>query len=118
MEKGTEVQRIPADRMIDVVETRHLERDRHIRGRLASGGWISLVNVKDNDRYAKKVERRRSLAPNGSLSRSGAATAAAILAAHDARNNQNGFNASEDAADKSAADSRLERRESYRRESL
>ena len=118
MEKGTEVQRIPAGRMIDVVETRYLERDRHIRGRLASGGWISLVNVKDNDRYAKKVERRRSLAPNGSLSRSAAATAAAIVAAHDAGKNHNGFNASEDAADKSAADSRLERRESYRRESL
>lgn len=118
MEKGTEVQRIPADRMIDVVETRYLERDRHIRGRLASGGWVSLVNVKDNDRYAKKVERRRSLAPNGSLSRSATAAAAAMLAANDACNNQNGFNASKDAADISAADSRLERRESYRRESL
>ena len=119
MEKGTEVQRIPANRMIDVVETRYLERDRHIRGRLASGGWISLVNVKDNDRYAEKVvERRRSLAPVGSLSRSAAATAATIVAGHDVGNNQNGCNAGKDAADLSAANARLKRRENYRRESL
>jgi len=117
MEKGTEVQRIPADRMIDIVETRYMERDRHIRGRLASGGWISLVNVKDNDKYAKKIERRRSLAPSGSLSRSAAAVDAAIVATKDADDNQTS-NDSEHAAHKSAMDSRLERRKSYRRESL
>ena len=57
---GTEVQRIPAG-IVDIVETRYLERDGHIRGRLASGGWMSLVNVKENVGYAKQVERRRSL---------------------------------------------------------
>jgi hypothetical protein len=61
IEKGAEVQRIPAETIVDIVETRYLERDGHIRGRLASGGWMSLVNVKENVGYAKQVERRRSL---------------------------------------------------------
>lgn len=60
IEKGTEVQRIPAG-IVDIVETRYLERDGHIRGRLASGGWMSLVNVKENVGYAKQVEKRRSV---------------------------------------------------------
>ena len=61
IEKGAEVQRIPAETIVEIVETRYLERDGHIRGRLASGGWMSLVNVKENVGYAKQVERRRSL---------------------------------------------------------
>jgi len=72
IEKASEVMRLPAGRLVDVVETRYVDRDGgHIRGRLASGGWISLVNVEDNVQYAKKIDRPNNagrptpLAPDG-----------------------------------------------------
>eukprot|EP00568_Trieres_chinensis_P007394 CAMPEP_0183313906 /NCGR_PEP_ID=MMETSP0160_2-20130417/46928_1 /TAXON_ID=2839 ORGANISM="Odontella Sinensis, Strain Grunow 1884" /NCGR_SAMPLE_ID=MMETSP0160_2 /ASSEMBLY_ACC=CAM_ASM_000250 /LENGTH=83 /DNA_ID=CAMNT_0025479089 /DNA_START=87 /DNA_END=338 /DNA_ORIENTATION=- len=40
-------------RLVEVVETRFVRAENRVRGRLGSGGWITLVNGHDRKNYAK-----------------------------------------------------------------
>ena len=52
------MQTVKSGKLISVVETRLAEKGNRVRGRLRSGGWISLVNTKEMEKFAKKFERR------------------------------------------------------------
>ena len=53
--ESKEIRTLSARTVVNVVEIRDVPTDKRIRGRLASGGWISLVNTEDNYRWATKL---------------------------------------------------------------
>jgi hypothetical protein len=49
---------LPPRAVVTVAEVRCVDNNRHIRGRLASGGWVSLVDKEQGTLWAQPVETR------------------------------------------------------------